>query len=382
MKKQMMSLVAMILVVGGVYVVFLTKQTLKMVAPDSYIVWKVTQRHDGDDSKCTTTVYRYAVQQDESLKLVENEDDCSSWYRLLSTAPTPGLPPFIQYNVQSQSEPAAVDLNGNSARPELGMVEGGGFYNAELGITISAEYEMPADKTFVSFSGGEHPPSPFVIDNAKEISGPLYLSPIAMSDDGTQVYLGTFTEASYRLQSGVPLFVYDVATGKISQVEYGRDLVTDEFVIDTANKRLLIVSGTRFDPPEGYWEVVGPSRIHLVDLVTGKGIPLELETTDQGILHNPRFSPVDKNTISAESNGVIHVETLNQDGTIMDGNEVPGTLVDWTKQMLVSMVLQRYTVFDSTSKQELGSVPQTPQDMRDGALSINYLGSVLIEDSK
>ena len=382
MKKQMLSLITLVLVVGGVYVVFLTKQTLGVVAPDRYIVWSVTQRDDVDDSKCTTRVYRYAVQRDDSLEIVENAEDCSSWYGLLSASPIPGLPPFIQYTVQSQSEPVAVDLNGNPATPDLGKWSVEGFYNAALGITVSAEYERPADQTVVSFYGGENPPSPFVIDNAKVISVPLYLAPISMSDDGTQVYLGTFTEASYRLQTGIPLFVYDVGTGKISQVAYGGDLVTDAFVIDTASKRLLIVSGTRFDPPEGYWWVVGPSQLHLVDLVTGKGIPLELETTDQGIWHNPRFSPVDKNTISAESNGVIHVETLNQDGTILGGNDVPGTLVDWTEQMFISDDSKQFTVFDSTSKQELGSVIRTPQDMGDGSLSVNYLGSVIIEDSK
>ena len=356
----------------------------RMVAADTYVVWSLTERHDGDEQVCTTTVYRYGIAAQQEKELVEAKNDCMSTASLLSNSPIDPLP-FVEYGLLDENALRAVDLNGREVTEEDGYSAGGkrgveGYFNEELGLGVYSEYIMEEHKTYVHFYGNENAPDGFVIDNANEIPMPMYLASISMSDDGSQVYLGTFTEASYRLMSSVPLFVYDVASQEISQVAYGKDLsFSGGSVIDTENKRALVQSGewkTTEDVPLP--DFYGPSTLHMIDLTIGEGYQLMVENGEEEPFSNVRFSPVDSDTISYEQLGGVNLVTFDQDGFVVTSEALSGTVVDWTEEMFVLMFDTLYFVFEPTGQNELARFSITPTPLLDGEFSTHYLGSITV----
>lgn len=347
-------------------------------APDTYLVWSVTRDTtvDGDGPRlCDAFVYRYAVGAEAVVQLDRSEardGDCDAPY---------GFDAEGKYVFAGARK--AVNLNGRdvTAQTDLGGKRGvEGYWNEKLGIGVYDEYVASENRTYVHFYGSENAPDGFEIDNAKIVSSPYYLGLPTMSDDGSQLYFEEFTEASGSSRFGIHVHVYDVRTGSFSDIAYGKDLLVDDVAFDYANRRLLVVSGTRGVNEEapGWDGVTGPSKLHLVDLTTGEGVALGIETADDSMLFGPRFSPVDPNVVSVASNGVTSVMTVDGDGLVVDAVDLEGLIADWSADVLVMNFQSEWDVYGADGKTRLGTVPFAAFDMRDGSFGIQYLGSTVI----
>ncbi len=355
--------------------------TNEPVAPDTYIVFGAVRdltTNVNEPSSCEASVYRYAIGAKRFLKLEQRllGEECQVPY---------GFDTVEGYVFLD--ELVALNLNGKdiTTKTNLQVMHGvGGYVNPTTGIGVNSEYIMPENKTYVSFFGTEDAPDGFEFVNTKFISAPYYLAPVMISDDSSQVYFAEYTEAGGSLREGVHLWVYDMVAKTMTQVAYGKDLLFlpyDAFVIDSTHKRLLIVSGTRKVNEEapGWDEVVGPSQLHLVDLVTGKGVTLGFATTDEEIVYGPQFSPVDANTFAAITGGITHTIIVGEDGLILEGHDIEGQIADWTKDFMVVNGPSGWDVYDPTGKTKLGSAPFADFDLTDGSFWFQYLGSITIQ---
>ncbi len=384
MEKKILPAIVLILIAGAIAYWKLSNPIMdKPVAPDTYIVWSATREttdRSVDDTPgadvlytCDAFAYRYAIGAEEMLQLDRITAEASGCDYPYSFVPATEL-------VYTYSD-YRLNLNGKKfAWEDPGKLGVEGYGTGEL--HVYSEYMMPDNDTIVTLVPREGESTQFTIQNENYISRPYYLSPIAVSDDGTQIYFGEFTEASGSLRFGIHVHVYNVAVGSMTRIAYGNDLLVSDFVFDTAGKRMLVISGTRQVNEEapGWDEVIGPSQLHLVDLVTGKGKILGVETTDEAILTSPRFSPVNADTFSAESNGVTHMITVDADGLITDGNDITGRIVDWTDDILVLAGPSRYMIFDPTGKIFLGATNWADFDLTDGSFGFQYLGSATISE--
>lgn len=386
MKNKLMPLTILVLLVGVVVYWKITHLiTDQPVAPDTYIVWSVTRDttdYSVDDTpgadalySCDAFVYRYALGADKTMRLDRSTNkfvSCDYPYTFVSADQL--IYKFSDYRLNLNGKKFAWEDPGKLGVEGVGAGE----------LHVYSEYIMPEHQTIMTLVARNGESSQVFIDNNKHLGAPMYLSPIAVSDDGTQVYLGTFTEASYQSYAGIQLYTYDVATGTIAQVPYRRDLSFSEVKIDTASKRLLAVSGKLVpdvDENEAQhgFVVVGPSQLHLVDLVTGKGMELGVETTDEALLIAPRFSPVAEDAFSVESNGVTHLLSIDADGKTTIVNDLSGRVVEWSEYVLVLDFRSRYIIMDPSGMTELGTTDQADFSLANGGFGFQYLGSVTIE---
>lgn len=156
-----------------------------------------------------------------------------------------------------------------------------------------------------------------------------YLVPVAVADDKSAIYLGRRVETESWVAG---LWKLDVATGEVSEVAYVREHSLYQYDINPATKQLI---GVTFVPPESLGDGLGaPSEVHLVDLATGDGRPLEKAA--RGVFENPMLSDDGRRTAWYESgidyggadrafSLVLSVEY----GRVASGWEIDGVMKDW-----------------------------------------------------
>jgi len=100
-----------------------------------------------------------------------------------------------------------------------------------------------------------------------------YLTPVAVADDKSAIYLGRRVETESYVAG---LWRLDVPSGVINEISYVRDSNVYQYEINPATKTLV---GVTFTPPEGLGESpTGPSKIVLIDLETGADQDLDERT--------------------------------------------------------------------------------------------------------
>lgn len=100
------------------------------------------------------------------------------------------------------------------------------------------------------------------------VAKPSYIAPFAISDDGEDVYLTTFNEASY--YNAAALWVYHWRTDALKEITMVREEKIEIADLDLAAKKALGISSRKIVDPEspGYISAA-PSSMYVIDLVSG-----------------------------------------------------------------------------------------------------------------
>lgn len=192
-----------------------------------------------------------------------------------------------------------------------------------------------------------------------------YLTPIAVSDDKSTIYLGRRVETESWVAG---LWKLDVATGKVSEVAYVRENNLYQYEVNQATGQLI---GTSFTPPEGLGEPpTGPSTIELVDLVTGDARVLDERTkrvfenallSDDGTLYSAQVYLLPTDRRSIPETAVTDVVTGERVA------EFDGVVRDWFGDTMVVDRDGNLFLYDLTTKAETQITHETDA-------TVQYLG--------
>lgn len=155
-----------------------------------------------------------------------------------------------------------------------------------------------------------------------------YLTPVAVADDKSAIYLGRRVETESYVAG---LWKLDVATGDVSEIAYVRENKLYQYDINPATKRLV---GVTFVPPESLDDpLTGPSSIHLVDLATDDGESVMGGAVKGGAFENPMLSDdglsyafYASGVLFGEASTVIYGPGETPEG---GGTEIDGIMKDW-----------------------------------------------------
>jgi len=193
-----------------------------------------------------------------------------------------------------------------------------------------------------------------------------YIGPLAISDDGSTIYLTQFVEQD-GWNGPRPLWTYDWKNDSLREITAVRqddfdNLNASQF--DLSAKRLIGVSNVQKPSTEenGY-ESEPPSTIHAVDLVTGKDTVLQHD--ENGVFETPTLSPDEKSYIASFSDGkLIHAMMSSPK---IDDNFV-GTVKDWVGNMVILDRVGTLVLHNLSTKKETSLI-------NDGA-SYQYVGRI------
>lgn len=194
-----------------------------------------------------------------------------------------------------------------------------------------------------------------------------YLTPVAVAEDKSAIYLGRRVETESYVAG---LWRLDVATGAITEIEYVRENAIYQYDINPTSRQLI---GTSFVPPENLGaDPSGPSSVHLVDLTSGAGSAFE-ESGKETVFENPMLSEDKPRFSFYESGGGAgsgRTVVLSADmGRYGSGWEIDGVVRDWFGDTMVVDRDGNLFLYDLATKVETQLTHETDA-------TVEYLGVV------
>jgi len=344
--------VAVFAVAGGLY------WNATRLRPGTYLILsRITSARTSDGqflSRCQNALFRWRMVSDETPKEIYVDDggmDCVNYYLSQNDIIAGGL-----------ATPKALDLRGENIpvpKSEKSLMV------SKSGILVTGydSQQYPLKLTIKDATRRILRSTDFSEFNLK-IAG--YIGPVAISDDGTTVYMTQFVETD-GWKGPRALWAYDWKNDSLHEITAVRqddfdNLNASQF--DLSAKRLIGVSNVQKPSAEenGY-ESQPPSTIHVVDLVTGKDTVLRHD--EKGVFETPTLSPDEKSYIASYSDGKLIYSLMNSQG--IDDSFV-GTVKDWVGNTVILDRVGTLVIRDLSTKKETSLI-------NDGA-SYQYVGRI------